>query len=498
MNLRPFIAALIAVSFVASPFIAAADATSSVINVDTTSQQMLINQLEAQLASLKAQLAYLLSLRANATSSTAVAPAAPSGVLCVTLSRTLSVGMQGDDVTLLQKALATDASIYPTGQVTGYFGSATQAAVMNLQTRYNILVDGVATGIVGPQTRAFLAARCAKAAQGTTAGTPNNATNTNGGNNFFSNIFGPQQGTSNTTTRLSSAPTSTGQVLTDVFRWVTAAPATTTPGASVPVISSFNGPTHLSINQVGTWTINATDPKGEALTYSVSWGDATSSASSALMALASGSTENTSTIPSFQHGYSSAAVFPVSVAVRNTDGVAVSASAIVLVSNQGGNSVSDVLQEISNGSTTYTNLLNDLAGIPSSNANNASTTNPWADTTSWLTGGTFCSMFPSLCTFLGTSTIQSTLQNNNPYANITPDGTGAGNTSTGNTTGLPGYAQTMGQSCSPSGTFTAVWAAPGLLVSSSSGKYGTSTGSIIQLQCTGGRWVDPLASAPSM
>lgn len=496
MNLRPYIATLIVASFVTSPFIAAADATSTVISVDTTSQQILINQLEAQLASLKAQLAYLLSLRANASSSTpAAVSAAPNGNFCVSLSRTLSIGMQGDDVTLLQKALATDATIYPTGMVTGYFGSATQAAVMNLQTRYNILVDGVATGVVGSQTRAFFAAQCSKTSVGTANGTTSSAPLANGGNTLLSNIFGNTGTTSNPITSLTPTP----QVLTDVFRWVVASPATTTPGASIPTVVSFNGPTHLSTNQIGTWNINATDPKGESLTYAVTWGDATSSAASSLLALAGGSAVETSTIPSFQHSYATAAVYPVSVAIQNTEGVTVTASALVLVSNPGVNSVSSVLQEISNSSSTYTDLLNELSAIPTSTTSNtSSSTNPWIDTTSWLTDGTFCSMFPSLCTYLGTSTVQSTLQNNNPYANIGSTDAGAGNTGAGNTTGLPGYAQTVGQSCSPSGTFTAVWAAPGLLVSSSSGKDATSTGSIIQLQCTGGHWVDPLASAPGM
>lgn len=491
MNARPFIAALIAIAFIASPIIVAADATTTTISMDNFSQQVLINQLEAQLASLKAQLAYLLSLRSNSASSTpATAVAGANGSLCVALTRTLSLGMQGNDVSLLQKALSSNANIYPQGTVTGYFGPATLSAVKNLQTQYTILVDGVATGIVGPQTRAFLAAQCNTA----TTGATNSAPSTNGGTSLLSNIFG----NSGITPIPTTAVTQTPQVVTDVFRWVVASPATTTPGASIPTVVSFNGPTHLSTNQIGTWNITANDPKGESLTYAVTWGDATSSAASSLLALAGGSAVETSSIPSFQHSYATAAVYPVSVAIQNTDGVTVTASALILVSNPGVNSVSSVLQEISNSSSTYTDLLNELSAIPTSTTSNASSsTNPWVDTTSWLTDGTFCSMFPSLCTYLGTSTVQSTLQNNNPYANISGDA-GAGNTGAGNTTGLPGYAQTVGQACSPSGTFTAVWAAPGLLVSSSSGKDATSTGSIIQLQCTGGHWVDPLASAPRM
>lgn len=66
----------------------------------------------------------------------------------VALTRQLQEGMRGDDVKILQQALATDPEIYPEGLVTGYFGSLTREAVRRFQERAGI----EQVGRVGPQT----------------------------------------------------------------------------------------------------------------------------------------------------------------------------------------------------------------------------------------------------------------------------------------------------------------------------------------------------------
>ena len=65
-----------------------------------------------------------------------------------TLTRQLELGMRGSDVSDLQTFLAKDATIYPQGLVTGYFGFLTKAAVSNFQVRNGIS----AVGRVGPIT----------------------------------------------------------------------------------------------------------------------------------------------------------------------------------------------------------------------------------------------------------------------------------------------------------------------------------------------------------
>jgi peptidoglycan hydrolase-like protein with peptidoglycan-binding domain len=71
------------------------------------------------------------------------------------LTRQLQQGMSGADVSSLQSFLAKDATIYPQGLVTGYFGTLTASAVSNFQAR-----NGIATvGRVGPVTMAAINAQ---------------------------------------------------------------------------------------------------------------------------------------------------------------------------------------------------------------------------------------------------------------------------------------------------------------------------------------------------
>lgn len=79
-----------------------------------------------------------------------------------TLTRSLDVGMSGADVGSLQSFLALDATIYPQGLVTNYFGFLTKSAVSNFQSRNGI--DPV--GRVGPITRLAINAQMAGGAGG--------------------------------------------------------------------------------------------------------------------------------------------------------------------------------------------------------------------------------------------------------------------------------------------------------------------------------------------
>ncbi|KND52092.1 MAG: hypothetical protein AB198_00760 [Parcubacteria bacterium C7867-003] len=79
----------------------------------------------------------------------------PLTVSAATLTRQLQQGMSGSDVSALQAFLAKDATIYPQGLVTGYFGTLTTSAVSNFQAR-----NGIATvGRVGPVTMVVINAQ---------------------------------------------------------------------------------------------------------------------------------------------------------------------------------------------------------------------------------------------------------------------------------------------------------------------------------------------------
>jgi len=77
----------------------------------------------------------------------------------------LDIGDRGSEVTELQTYLATDASIYPEGLVTGYFGQLTKAAIERFQTAQGIISQGSPTttgyGRVGPLTQAAINAKLA-------------------------------------------------------------------------------------------------------------------------------------------------------------------------------------------------------------------------------------------------------------------------------------------------------------------------------------------------
>ena len=73
-----------------------------------------------------------------------------------TITSTLGAGSSGTNVTSLQQFLAADATLYPEGLVTGYYGSLTASAVQRFQCKQNIVCSGDAAstgyGRVGPRT----------------------------------------------------------------------------------------------------------------------------------------------------------------------------------------------------------------------------------------------------------------------------------------------------------------------------------------------------------
>ena len=79
-----------------------------------------------------------------------------------TLNRQLQTGMSGSDVSALQTFLASDATLYPQGLITGYFGFLTKSAVSNFQSRNGI----PSVGRVGPATLPVLNLQMANGTSG--------------------------------------------------------------------------------------------------------------------------------------------------------------------------------------------------------------------------------------------------------------------------------------------------------------------------------------------
>lgn len=121
----------------------------------TSSMQALINQLQQQITELQAKVTALQASSTNFGQVRREITIETRDVrTTVRLIRQLREGMTGDDVKAIQEVLATDASIYPQGLVTGFFGSLTRSAVMRFQQRFNLEQVGHA----GPKTRATLEA----------------------------------------------------------------------------------------------------------------------------------------------------------------------------------------------------------------------------------------------------------------------------------------------------------------------------------------------------
>lgn len=96
--------------------------------------------------------------------------------------------------------------------------------------------------------------------------------------------------------------------------------------SSAPTISGFSGPTSLRINETGTWTVQASDPDGEQLSYYVSWGDERHYASGISTSLPVFTQTS-----SFTHTYSTAGTYVVTVVARDVDGKEAKVSITVTV-----------------------------------------------------------------------------------------------------------------------------------------------------------------------
>src|SRR3989344_5301597 len=115
-------------------------------------------QLEEMVGRLTAMKEELQRAQGNTVSSTP-APVLP----CLSLGRTLQTGVRGEDVSKLQEFLIAGGYLAK-GNVTGYFGVLTGAAVRKWQSERGVVSSGDAAstgfGIVGPKTRAAILASC--------------------------------------------------------------------------------------------------------------------------------------------------------------------------------------------------------------------------------------------------------------------------------------------------------------------------------------------------
>lgn len=97
----------------------------------------------------------------------------------------------------------------------------------------------------------------------------------------------------------------------------------------LPTISGFSGPTSLALNTSGTWTINASDPEGGTLSYSVWWGDENVYAPSYLTT--AGAARDFIQSTTFTHAYANAGTYTVTIVARDSAGQEAKSSSTVKV-----------------------------------------------------------------------------------------------------------------------------------------------------------------------
>ena len=194
---------------------------------------VLISQLQAKIVQLQAQIAQIRATGGGGDGISSMSDALAG------LSRTLSRGMEGEDVRRLQEYLARYPDIYPEGIISGYFGALTEAAVRRLQKTRGL----EQVGTVGPRTREIINREIVSGGGGTAptgqASTPVAPT-----------VGQTSSATGNTSTSTTPAtPTSPPPPLTSDGKgpWITAlsvSPVSTSPGGQV------------------TFTVSAEDPDG--------------------------------------------------------------------------------------------------------------------------------------------------------------------------------------------------------------------------------------------
>lgn len=141
--------------FIATPFVASADTVSD-LQAQIASLQTQIKTLEIQLKA-----ATMVSSPETATSSSTSVVAS----VCPNISRSLSLGVRGDDVMQLQHFLSVHGLLNASS--TGYFGPLTKSAVGKWQAENSIATPTTAGfGVFGPLSRSHFGRMCLGDTQG--------------------------------------------------------------------------------------------------------------------------------------------------------------------------------------------------------------------------------------------------------------------------------------------------------------------------------------------
>src|SRR6185503_11178978 len=224
-------------------------------------------ELQAQIATLLAQLATIqqqIQSQTQTTNTTPVSTSAGASAICSVTRYPLKRGDNGEDVRKLQIFLVNQGMLAT--EPTGYFGQLTEKALTQFQLNAGIITSASQGGVFGPKTFQYVLNHFCI----TTSLTP------------------PPGPTPPPTTQQCVPPpqpnlSCSGQWLR-IFSatgchtgWTCSQSATSTsqtsPTNRPPMISALTGLTQLKPGENGTWTVTATDPDNDPLLYSMVFGD---------------------------------------------------------------------------------------------------------------------------------------------------------------------------------------------------------------------------------
>ena len=314
----------------------------SIDEVQTHIQQFLakIQELTAQLNALRA----LQSSDAQPPGSTL-----PRHRICEVLNRNLVQGMKGDDVLGLQQYLQEQG--YLNTQVTGFYGPLTAQAVARWQTEQGVSP----VGLFGPVSRERIRIWCGNPNPYPTPtcrpvsympslcndSSPPQPTHSENGciigyvcpvANFTppANCKAWSDGCNECwRTSVNASPICTMRACFAAGKGYCSTYFDSVSSNRPPIISGFSGPTTLTINQSGTWSINASDPENQTLSYQVTWGDeyVPYAMNSAMMARAPAFVQTTT----FTHSYAAAGTYAITIIVQDASGQSAKTSTTVQV-----------------------------------------------------------------------------------------------------------------------------------------------------------------------
>lgn len=216
--------------------------------------QLQIAQLLAQIEALQQQIAQTSTTVANNSNFTA-------SIACFRANRNLFRNLRGSGVEELQRFLLNTGD-FTFGEITGYFGSATELAVQRFQCRELGICSGSPKsngyGFVGVRTRAAMSARCSAPDSTQIQSTPIAVYQ-------CPNIAQP--------TCRNGTLSSLGNDINGCHRgWLCEVRIVLQNNAPRLELS---GPGSLWLNEAGTWTVKATDPDGDNVSVNMYFGNET-------------------------------------------------------------------------------------------------------------------------------------------------------------------------------------------------------------------------------